>query len=65
MPANRESLLAGRRLAPLNQKEITRAINTFLGLDRAAPVRYQEGRPNGLSGHNRGDARHRRDRVRL
>jgi len=43
MPANRESLLAGRRLAPLDQKEITRAINTFLGLDRAAPVRYEEG----------------------
>jgi hypothetical protein len=43
MPANRESLLAGRRLAPLSQKEITRAINTFLGLDRAAPVRYEEG----------------------
>ena len=43
MPANRESLVAGRRLAPLDQKEITRAINTFLGLDRAAPVRYEEG----------------------
>jgi hypothetical protein len=43
MPANRESLLAGRRAAPLDQKEVTRALNTFLGLDRLAPVRYAEG----------------------
>jgi hypothetical protein len=42
MPANRASLLAGRRLAPLDRKEVARAINTFLGLDQAAPVRYEE-----------------------
>jgi hypothetical protein len=41
MPANRVSLLAGRNLAPLTQREIDRATSTFLGLDRAAPVRYE------------------------
>jgi hypothetical protein len=43
MPANRESLLAGRNGAPLDQREVSRAINVFLGLDATAPVRYEEG----------------------
>jgi hypothetical protein len=43
MPANRESLLAGRNGAPLDPRDVRRAINTFLGLDRSAPVRYEEG----------------------
>lgn len=43
MPANRESLLAGRNGAPLDQREVSRAINVFLGLDAMAPVRYEEG----------------------
>ncbi len=42
MPANHESLLAGRSLAPLADKDVKRAISTFLGLDPKAPVRYQE-----------------------
>lgn len=43
MPANRESLLAGRNPAPLDPREIRRATNTFLGLDPVASVRYAEG----------------------
>lgn len=43
MPANRESLLAGRHAAPLNSEEVRRVINTFLGLDGTAPVRYENG----------------------
>jgi len=43
MPANRESLLAGRNGAPLDPRDVRRATNTFLGLDSTAPVRYEEG----------------------
>ena len=43
MPANRESLPAGRNAAPLDPQEVRRAINTFLGLDGTAPVRYEAG----------------------
>jgi len=41
MPANRESLLAGRNPAPLSEQEVRCATNTFLGLDGTAPVRYE------------------------
>jgi hypothetical protein len=40
---NRESLLAGRHAAQLEAAEITRAYNTFIGLDNTVPVRYQQG----------------------
>lgn len=33
-------LLAARNLAPLTQVEITRAVNTFLGMDSSVNVRY-------------------------
>jgi hypothetical protein len=36
------SLLAGRGKAPLQQKEITRASDTFVGLDRTVNARYEE-----------------------
>ncbi len=41
MPANRGSLLAGRNAIPLDEREIRRALNTFLGLDGNAPVRHE------------------------
>lgn len=40
MPANRESLLAGRNQQPLSDKDVVRATNTFLGLEQQAPVRF-------------------------
>lgn len=43
MPHNRESLLAGRNLAPLTEREISRAISTFIALDTQAPVRHVAG----------------------
>jgi predicted SprT family Zn-dependent metalloprotease len=43
MPANRESLLAGRNATPLNDNDVRRATHTFLALDLDAPVRYEEG----------------------
>lgn len=43
MPANIESLLAGRNMQPLSADEVRRVINTFLGLDPEAPVRHEEG----------------------
>jgi hypothetical protein len=43
MPANIESLLAGRHRTPLEPNEIRRAYNTFMGLDSRAPVRFEEG----------------------
>jgi hypothetical protein len=43
MPANRDSLLAGRNARPLEESEIRRAYNTFLGFDSTAPVRYEPG----------------------
>jgi hypothetical protein len=43
MPANRESLLAGRYAQPLDKAGTARAISTFLGLDPKAPVRYEAG----------------------
>lgn len=43
MPANRESLLAGRNVKPLDLIEIRRVTNTFLGLDSSAPVRHEDG----------------------
>ena len=43
MPANRESLLAGRNQQPLSEKDILRAVNTFLGLDPKSPMRFYEG----------------------
>ena len=41
MPANRESLLAGRNTQPLSSDEVRRATNTFLGLDPSAPIRHE------------------------
>ena len=41
MPANRESLLAGRNNEPLSPDDVRRTINTFLGLDAMAPVRHE------------------------
>ena len=43
MPTDRDSLLAGRNGNPLNDAEITRVFNTFLGLEREIPVRYEPG----------------------
>ena len=43
MPANRDLLLAGRNAAPLDDQAVRRAVNTFLGLDPTAPVRYEPG----------------------
>jgi hypothetical protein len=43
MPANRESLLAGRNNRPLDNDDIRRVTNTFLGLDATAPFRHEEG----------------------
>lgn len=42
MPANIESLLAGRNCRALETNEIRRAINTFIGLEPRAPVRFEE-----------------------
>ena len=42
MPANIESLLAGRNRRALETNEIRRAINTFIGLEPRAPVRFEE-----------------------
>ncbi len=36
-------ILGGRRQAPLDEREIRRAANTFLGLDAEVIVRYEEG----------------------
>jgi hypothetical protein len=41
MPKNIESLLAGRNAAPLSQREIDRAISTFLSLDPLSRVRHE------------------------
>lgn len=38
-----DSLLTGRNAAPLTEREIFRATNTFFSLDRDAPVRYEPG----------------------
>ena len=43
MPANVESLLAGRNNVPLSERDVTSASNTFLGMDRDAPFRFEEG----------------------
>jgi hypothetical protein len=43
MPEQEASLLPGRNIAPLEQRKIDAAINTFYGLDRSANVRYEEG----------------------
>jgi hypothetical protein len=43
VPANRESLLAGRNAQPLEDNDIRRAYNTFLGLDSSVPVRHVPG----------------------
>lgn len=43
MPANRESLLAGRNAHALLEADVRRAINTFLGLDAKVPVRHAQG----------------------
>jgi hypothetical protein len=40
MPANRESLLAGRNQQPLNDNDVRRATNVFLGLEQHPPVRF-------------------------
>ncbi len=40
MPANRESLLAGRNQQPLSDNDVRRAINTFIGFEQKAPVRH-------------------------
>ena len=40
MARDRPSLLAGRNLNPLSEKEATRAVNTFLGLDAKVNVRF-------------------------
>jgi hypothetical protein len=37
------SLLAGRNAVPLNQQEILRAVNTFLGLDNQVNVKHEQG----------------------
>jgi len=36
-------LLAGRNKTQLSDNEIRRAVSTFLGLDKKAPVRYEQG----------------------
>jgi hypothetical protein len=43
MPANYDSLLAGRNRAPLTEQQILRASATFNGLDRDVPARYEDG----------------------
>jgi hypothetical protein len=43
MPANRESLLAGRNQQPLSDNDVRRATNVFLGLEDRAPVRFDAG----------------------
>jgi hypothetical protein len=43
MPANHDSLLAGRNLDPLDEHSVRSAISAFLGLDANAPVRYEPG----------------------
>jgi hypothetical protein len=43
MPANRESLLAGRNQQPLSEKDVVRAVNTFLGVEPKSPMRFVEG----------------------
>ena len=40
MERHTASLLAGRNGAALSQKEVSCAVNVFLGLDRKVPVRY-------------------------
>lgn len=42
--ANRESLLAGRNVQPLSDVDVRRVVNTFLGLDKTLPVRYDPDR---------------------
>lgn len=39
----RQSLLAGRNVAPLTDSEIRRVVNTFMGLERNVPFRHGEG----------------------
>lgn len=41
MPNEKWSLLAGRNQAPLTEKDIRRAINTFMGLDKNVNARYE------------------------
>lgn len=43
MPANRDSLLAGRSADPLDEHAVRSAISAFLGLDAEAPVRHEAG----------------------
>jgi hypothetical protein len=43
MPANRDSLLAGRNHHALTESDIRRAVNTFLGFDPKSPVRFVDG----------------------
>jgi hypothetical protein len=43
MSEGRASLLAGRNTKPLDDSEITRAANTFYGLDREVPFRFAGG----------------------
>ena len=40
MPSPRRSLLAGRNQAPLSDREIRRATNTFLGIEQTVATRY-------------------------
>jgi hypothetical protein len=41
MPANHESLLAGRNAQPLDAHMIRSATTAFMGLDALAPVKYE------------------------
>lgn len=41
--ARPNSLLEGRNAAPLSEKEIKRASNTFIGFDQNVNVRYESG----------------------
>jgi hypothetical protein len=43
MPANRESLLAGRNAQPLTDEAVLRVFSIFRYLDQNAPVRYDPG----------------------
>jgi hypothetical protein len=41
--AKTASLISGRNRAPLEEKDVKRAINTFMGLDAEAAVRFEPG----------------------
>jgi len=49
MPANRESLLAGRNQQPLSDNDVRRATNVFLGLEHHPPVRFDPAAKTGFS----------------